>query len=194
MTVIDDQSSVLTTASLSARTALVAQCGSRVLPIYEEYWTGVYSDHVKRGVGLIWQAATHGIVEVGDVEHVRAGLEDLSTYYRTEGADLLNDVVTVVLRGVTALSADPSEAVLATAQTLLAGLAVAHRAETMANRAAFPNAGRNDAVMEEQDWQAKATKIAVAWHGPAERTMFAAAGPVAPAWRERWRRELSAQR
>lgn len=194
MTVIDDKSSVLTSASLSARTALVAECGSRVLPIYEEYWTGVYSDRVKRGVAMVWQAASGAEVDLDAAEQIRSALEDLVTYYRTEGAELLGDVVTVVLRAVTALSPDPSEAVLATAQTLLAGLAVAQRAEIMANRAAFPNATRNDAVLEEQDWQAKATRIAVQWTGPADRSMFTAAGPARPGWHDRWLRETSAQR
>ncbi|WP_394847465.1 hypothetical protein LZC95_08365 [Pendulispora brunnea] len=186
MDAIDSAIARLQRISATARIALAAEIGDRVYPIYEEYWIGTYSNHVRRSIDLAWSRAEGGVVDQNDLRSCQADIEDLVAFYgEEEENDLLRAVVTVVLRVLQSLSSDSSESDLAVARALLEAQNVAQAAEAMADEA--QPSGKEIAALEEEEWQDRALAFLDSWKGPPHRHMFDAVGGRPAKWLEDWR-------
>lgn len=98
MSLVDDLARRLGVANRHARTALVAQCAARVLPVYEEYWVGTYSGSVGRAVQIGWLVACGTPADSAEIRTCLAELEDVVSFYHEEGIGVLANATTVALR------------------------------------------------------------------------------------------------
>src|SRR5688572_5549868 len=119
MSLVDALADRVRGSSPHARTALAAECGDRVLPVYEESWVGTYFPEVSRSVELGWTYAVGGTVDPAEVERCRAEVQRILDYYLDEGMEYLAAPVTVALRVLESMSPDTDESSLAVARSLI---------------------------------------------------------------------------
>lgn len=188
MGLLDDLKGRVARLDPRVRTALLAACAERVLPVYEGYWVGDHSDAPARAAEIGWASALGGLIDGAGLRACRDELQDLVTYYYEEATrhELLAHAVTVGLRSLQSLGVSEEESLLATARGLLSTIEVAKDAEWMANWDA-PEADRTKLARDEEyAWQEVALSRAETWPGPVARTMFADLGPNPPAWLADW--------
>jgi hypothetical protein len=174
-------------ASPYARIALVAECGDRVLPVYEEYWVGTYYPEVGHSIEIGWSCACGAKVDASEIQSCLVKVEDLVDFYYEEGIEVLASTVTVALRVLQSMSPDEEESCLAVARGLVYAVDTANRAEAMANRST-PNPSRTKVAREEEKvWQNQALLRINGWQGFATRTMFDTLGDKPPRWLLDWR-------
>jgi hypothetical protein len=187
MSLGEDLSRRVRDVSREVRTALAAECGSRVLPVYEEYWVGTYADSIPRSVEIAWAYACGTPFDRAEVQGCLIEVTDVVAFYREEGNDILSNATTVVLRVLQCLDSDDDESLRAVGRAMVSVLNTAQSAESMANRGTPTEPKKKFAVAEEEAWQDRAVTIARGWTGGvAQRTMFDAAGAKPPAWLLDW--------
>jgi len=174
-------------SSQHARVALVAECGERVRPVYEEYWVGTYSASVGRSVELGWTFACGGKIDAAETQACIAEVRDVVEFYNEEGISILAAVVTVALRVLESMSSDEDASCMAVARGLNSDLNAAQLAEAMANQAT-PKAARQEVAMaQEEAWQNRALDLIAGWKGVAKRDMFASLNDKPPPWLIDWK-------
>jgi hypothetical protein len=186
MSLIKDLTERVRGANRHARTALVAECGVRTVPVYEQCWIGAHYESVNRSIEIGWAFATGANVDPGEVQACLAELQYVVAFYHEEGNAVLANAVTVSLRILQSLSMNDEESLLAVARGLTTTVDVAQAAETMANRG-LPSARKQGiAIAEEQAWRERAIAVAVGWQGVADRSMFDAIAAKPPLWFTDW--------
>lgn len=186
MSLIKDLAERVRSANRHARTALVAECGVRAIPVYEQYWIGTHYESVGRSVEIGWAFATGSNVDPGEVQNCLAEVQDVAAFYHEEGIAVLANAVTVGLRILQSLSVNDEESLLAVARGLTTAADVAQAAETMANRGDPSAKKQGAAIAEEQAWREQAIAVAVGWQGLADRRMFDAVAAKPPLWFTDW--------
>lgn len=186
MSLIKDLTEHVRGANRHARTALVAACGVRTLPIYEHFWSGTYYESVGRSVEIGWSFATGENVDPGEVRACLAELQDAVAFNYEEENTVLANAVTVSLRILQSLSMNDEESILAVARGLTTTADVAQAAETMANRGNPSGRKLGIAIAEEQAWRERAIAVAVGWQGVASRSMFDTIAAEPPMWFIDW--------
>jgi hypothetical protein len=81
MDLIDSLVRRVRNASPYARIALVAECGDRVFPVYEEYWGGRYYPEVGRSIEIGWSYACGANVEASEIQSCLVKVEELVELY-----------------------------------------------------------------------------------------------------------------
>lgn len=176
-------------ASPHSRTALLSECGVRVLPVYEEYWVGDHSVSVARSIEIGWAYALGIHVDAGELQSCLENVQDLVTYYYEDATrnEVLASTVTVVLRLLQSITLDREVSVLATARGIASTIDTAKCAEAMANwnvpREAQLNVAGDD---QERAWQQAALARIESWTGAENRSMFDDLGAKPPAWLLNW--------
>jgi hypothetical protein len=164
-----------------ARLALAAECGERVVPVYEEYWVGDQYPEVRRCVELGWQAACGSPPDQTEVTRCRDAAREILEFYLEEGYSILAAAVTVAVRIAECIEAPDAETSgLCVARALESALHTAILADNLLN-GGKPDPGGASAT-EEQEWQDKALAIAQSESRTIARDMFEPAGPRPPAW------------
>lgn len=92
MSLIKDLTERIRGANRHARTALVAACGVRTLPIYEQFWIGTHCESVGRSVEIGWSFATGANVDPGEARACLAELQDAVAFNHEEGNAVLTTV------------------------------------------------------------------------------------------------------
>jgi hypothetical protein len=187
MDLIDSLVRRLRSASPCARIALVAECGDRVRPIYEEDWVGTYSPAVGRSIEIGWSYACGAKVDESEMQFCLAEIRDLVEFYHEEEINVLASTVTVVLRVLQSLSANEQESCLAVARGLVSTVDTANRAEALANQSTPQPDRTKAAMMEEEAWQDRALQLIDGWQGFATPGMFDSLGGKPPRWLRHWR-------
>jgi hypothetical protein len=187
MDLIDSLARRVRNASPYARIALVAECGDRVLPVYEEYWVGTYYPEVGHSIEIGWSYASGAKVEVSEIQSCLLRVEDLVDFYYEEGIELLASTVTVVLRVLESMSPIEEESCLAVARGLVYAVDTANQAEAMANQNTPSLSRTKVARAEEKGWQNQALDLINGWQGFATRNMFDSLGEKPPRWLLDWR-------
>ena len=134
MSLINDLTERVRRANRHARTALVAECGVRTVPVNEQCWIGTHYESVGRSVEIGWAFAAGAYVDPGEVQACLAEVQDVVAFYHEEGNAVLANAVTVSLRILQSLSMNDEESLLAVARGLTTTADVAQAAGTMANR------------------------------------------------------------
>lgn len=186
MSLGEDLSRRVQGVSRPIRTALAAECGSRVLPVYEEYWVGDYFESVKQSVDMAWAFACGTPFDPAELERCLAELADVVAFYNEEGIDVLSNATTVVLRVLQCLADDEEESLRAVGRAMVSTLGTAQSAESMANRGTPAEPKKKVAMAEEEAWQDRAIAIARSWTDPCTRTMFDGAGAKPADWLQDW--------
>lgn len=186
MSLIKDLTERVRGANRHVRTALVAECGMRVVSVYEQFWIGAYYESVGRAVEIGWAFATGANVDPGEVQVCMAELQDVAAFYHEEGNTVLANTVTVSLRILQSLSMNDEESLMAVARGLTTTADVAQAAETMANQDRPAATKQGIAIAEEQAWRERAIVVAVGWQGVANRFMFDAIAAKPPLWFTDW--------
>jgi hypothetical protein len=184
MTLDEERAARAGSATRQVRTGLLAECGARVRPVYEEYWVGTHTEAVGRAVELGWAYATGG--STAGVDTCLAELRDLlSFYYEDEEIPLLAKTVTVVVRILESIVAETDDdARTAFGRGLLSTVEVASRAEKHANRGTPP--ATRVAADEETAWQDAALALIHDRTAPITPGFFDALGPKPPRWLTDW--------
>lgn len=189
MGLIDDLTARAARLKPPLRTALLSECASRVLPVYEEYWVGDYYPSVSRSVELGWEFATGVETRAAELQTCTDEIQDLVTYYYEDATrnEVLASVVTIVLRLLHSITPDEAASCLAFARGLSSGIDAARNAEWMANWDTPREEQTDVARVEEHAWQAAALARIENWHDVVRRTMFDDLGLKPPAWLRDWR-------
>lgn len=169
------------------RTALLVECGARVLPIYEEYWVGTYDSEVGRSIEIGWDYALGNIVDKSEFQNCLKELDDIAAFYYEEDINILAKSVTVVLSVLQSMFVDEDSSCLALIKGLDSTIDAANSAEAMADRETPVSSRKNIAVLEEETWQEKAISLAENWNGVATLNMFDSLGNNPPNWLLDWR-------
>jgi hypothetical protein len=184
---IDDLIARLRPASRLARIALVAECGDRVYPIYEEYWVGEYYESVRRSIDIGWSVASGANVDEVEIQTCLTEVQDLVNYYREEGIDVLGAAVTVVLRVLQSLASDEEAHLMAVARGLVSARDTAQSAEAAANQSTPASNRTKVAMREEEAWQTAALALIQESKGVPTRSMFDPLNDKPPKWLVEWR-------
>jgi hypothetical protein len=182
MSLVDSLLPRLRTASRHVQIALAAECGDRVYPIYEEYWSGVYSSVVRRAVEIGWSHACGESIDEQEIRAAHTELEGIVDFYDEDEFDLLARTVGTIRYLLSSLSSDAEESTLSVARALIAAQAVARFAESLANQGTAAAAKANGALHEEKQWQDRALTFIDGRKGPATRGMFDDLVGKAPNW------------
>jgi hypothetical protein len=175
-------------SSREGRSALVAECGTRVLPVYENYCVGAYVPAVARAVEIGWLFATGAGFDEGEARRCLSELEEVIEFYSTqEEIELLRVTVTVAERVLESVLTDENDvSCLATARGLWSTLDVAQHAEAMANTNSRVRDRPDVALEQERAWQNAALARIDGWNTVATRDMFASLGPKPAVWLQDW--------
>jgi hypothetical protein len=187
MDLIDSLVRRVRNASPYARTALVAECGDRVFPVYEEYWVGTYYPEVGRSIEIGWSYACGAKVEASEIQSCLVRVEGLVEFYYEEGRELLASTVTVVLRILESMSPVEEESCLAVARGLIYAVDTANQAEAMASQTPPSLSRTRVAREEERAWQNQALQLINGWQGFATRNMFDSLDDKPPRWLLDWK-------
>lgn len=173
--------------SPNVRIAVIAECADRVRPIYEEGWEGTYSTAIGRSVEIGWAYALGNPPGGNETRSSLVEVQELVTFYREDGLDLLGDATTVILRLLQALTNKEEECCKAIARGLITTRDTAQSAEAEGNLGPPGAAATEQAVAEEKAWQEAALDVAAGWTGVADRKMFEQLGEKPPKWLKDWR-------
>ncbi|WP_394847463.1 hypothetical protein LZC95_08355 [Pendulispora brunnea] len=187
MDLIASLSARLRPTDAHARIALAAELADRVFPLYQEYWTGTYSEEVRRSIELVWARACDEPVDDHELQACLKEVRETNSYYLDEGIDVLANAVTVVLRAIEAVVASEDDSILAVARALTTAIDAAVAAEAMANQESSNDQQKELAEAEEESWQERALALVDGWKGVARRDMFASLGGKPPAWLDDWK-------
>ena len=159
----------------TARLAMIAASGARLLPIYEQRWVGDHAPAVARAIELGWASATGAAIDPDEAQTVERHVAEQVAFLREEDIAILADPVTIALRVIEAVRAESDEAsVLAAARAIGNHLSVGRSIDTATAHA--PRVETADA--EERRWIDAA--FALAESQPVSRALFDALGP--PSW------------
>jgi hypothetical protein len=187
MSLITQLTERLHKGSRHARIALGAECADRVYPIYEEYWSGDFSESVRRSVDLVWSYASGSAIDEADVRACITEVRDLVDYYGEEEISILLQTVSVVLYSLESLTDDDAASTKSVARSLVGARDVAQSAEAMANEGVPRDSRKKWAMAWEEEWQDRALSIVDGWKGLAKRDMFDALDDRPPKWVLDWK-------
>lgn len=183
MGTVDFETRVELAKSMGSRAglALAAECGERVVPVYEQYWVGDLYPEVRRCVELGWEAALGSPADQTEVANCRDAAREILGFYHEEGYSILAAAVAVAAHIVGCIEArDADTRGLCVARALESALHTAILADNLLN-GGKPNP-EGPSATEEEEWQEKALTLARSESSTIARDMFEPAGPRPPAW------------
>ena len=187
MSLIEKLQRQLAKTSNNCQLALAAECGNRVVTVYQEYWVGTFFESVESSIDIGWDFAKGNPVDVKAIDGLVVQLRDLVEFYYEEGIEVLATTVTVPLRILQAISSGNDDDIsLNIARSLIAARDTAQFAEAMAN-INLPEDERVELAMQEEiAWQENAIVIGESWTEEVKNDMFKNAGKSPPDWIKFW--------
>jgi len=170
------------------RVALLAECATRVFPIYKEYWVGTYYEEVFNSINIAWDFALGNVVNEKEYQNCLVEVDDIVNFYSEEGISILGHSVSVVSSLLYSMVVNEEKSSHATVFGLFSSLDTAASAEAMANIETPINLRKKIAVLEEKEWQEKAICLAENWNGKPTKNMFDSLSANPPNWIINWRK------